>query len=192
MYHRAELCQICMFTIQPSVGPGWLRLGCGVSDPCRSSAFTAHGTSVGMAMVTVTGTASRATTAMLDGADMATGTVGSGTATAVSRLVTQCHHTKVVTAYLLGLGTGRLPHMVLQCPKEDSPVEAISAAIAGIAMAFHGEDSLAEAVSAAMVDIVLLRPVADPPVEAATVVTVEVATVDMGDRTFHLFQHPGL
>ena len=47
------------------------------------------------------------------------------------------------------------------------------------------------AVSAVMVDIVLLRPVADPPVEAATVVTVEVATVDMGDRT-PLFQDPGL
>jgi hypothetical protein len=97
----------------------------------------------------------------------------------------------VVTAYLLGLGTGRLPHIVLQCPKEDSPVEVISAAIAGIVMAFHVGDSPAEAaVSAATVDIVLLRPVADPPVEAATAVTVEVATVDMGDRTARIESSP--
>ena len=184
MYHRAEPCRTCMFTIQPSVGPGSLRLGCGVSDPCRSSAFTARGTSVGMAMVTVTGTASRATTATLDGADVATGTAVSGTATAVSRLVTQCHHTKVVMAYLLGLGTGRLLDIALPCPKEDSPVEAISTAIAGIVLLCPVADFPVEVVSAATADTVLLHPMADPPVESAMVVIVEVATVDMGDRTF--------
>jgi hypothetical protein len=136
----------------------------------------AHGTSVGMAMAMVTGMASRAITATLDGADVATGTAGSGTATAGRRLVTQHHHTKVVMAYLLGLGTGRLLAIVLQYPKEDSPAEVVSAATVDMVLQCPGEDSPVEAVSAATADIVLLCPVADPPVEAAT--------VDMGDRTF--------
>lgn len=74
----------------------------------------ARDTSVGMAMVMVTGTASP--TATLDGADGATGTVGSGMVTTRFRLLAQQHHIVVVIAHLLGPGPGlHLLDMVLLC-----------------------------------------------------------------------------
>lgn len=129
-----------------------------------------RGTSVGMAMGMVTGTALNTIMASLDGMDGATGMVGAGMVTTRDQLVTECHH-MVHTACLIDLGTGRLQHIVLVRLIVFHHLEVFHRPM-GLPLCLEA-DSQEEAGS--LVE-------AGPRAEAVSADTVPAATADIGNK----------